>query len=121
MGDYKIGTSHAGLAAFSALTVPMADPRGEAMDYARYTELGNGSKLGTGWIQQTWHWGFMSEAQRNQLFNYVGVVYIYARKNSGSFGYFTGVLVWPEAEPEHYANRVIDITVEIRKLVEYTP
>lgn len=120
--EYKIGLNHAGLAYFSAIAVPMPDPRGEAMDYAQPTDLGDGTKRGLGWLQQTWHWGFLTEAQRNHLHDtYTGkTVNVLTRKNDGTFAEYTALFTWPENEPEHYANRVIDITITLRKLTAVT-
>jgi hypothetical protein len=91
------------------------------MEYASVVTLGDGTTRNLGWLRQTWHWTMLSESMRNALYAYVGSVYVYTRKNDGSFGYYTGTLVWPEKEPEHLANRVLDLNIELRELVVYTP
>lgn len=121
MAEYKIGTSYAGMTYFSALTIPTADPRGDPMEYSNVVEIGNGTRKNLGWLRQMWHWDFLTEAQTSQLRAFLGSVYVTTRKNDGTFGVYTATLVWPEEEPEHYANRVLDITIELRKLVVYTP
>lgn len=123
MGDYLIGTTYEGLAEVSGLgsSAMGTDPRGDPMEYSNVVTLGDGTARNLGWLKQTWHWDIMPEAQRNALYNYIGDVYIYTRENDGTFGYYTGELIWPEKEPEHFSNRVLDITIEIRKLVVYTP
>ena len=120
---YKIGTSHAGLALLSTLagTLRDRDPVGEPMEYSLPVKLGDGSVRNLGVLTQTWYFGGMSESRRNALCALVGPVYVYTRKNDGSFGYFTAKLLWPENEPEHYANHVIDLDLKLWKLQEYTP
>lgn len=121
--DYWIGTTAGNIAAIDALFKRAQDtePRGDPMDYSRPTETGDGKRVGLGWLRQTWHFDFVGEAYRNALFAYVGPVYVKTRKNDGSFGYYTAELVWPETEPEHDADRVLDLNIELRKLVSYTP
>ena len=123
MGDYKIGTTYGNLTVVDGLgsADPRSDPRGDPMEYANVVTLGDGTTRNLGWLRQKWHWEFMSESMRNALYAYVGSVYVYTRENDGTFGYYTGTLVWPEKEPEHYSNRVLDVNVEIRELIVYTP
>lgn len=123
MGVYKIGTSYANMVNVDSLgsAFPQSDPRGDPMEYADVVAIGDGTNRETGWLKQNWYWEILSESMRNALYAYVGSVYVYTRKNDGSFGYFTGILVWPEKEPEHYSNRVLKLSVELRKLVVYTP
>ncbi len=121
MGEYKIGATYGGAKFFSAFTTPMVDPRGSPIEYAEVIPLGNGKNLGVGWQKQTWHWASLTETQVEQVRALIGVVYVNIRLNTGSFGWFTGELVWPEREPEHDSNRELDLTVEIRKLVTYSP
>lgn len=121
--NYWIGTTAGNIAAIDALFKRSNDtePRGDPMDYAQYVETGAGTRVGVGWLRQIWHFDFVGEAYRNALFAYVGAVYVKTRMNDGTFGYFTGELVWPEQEPEHQADRVLDLNIELRKLVSYTP
>ncbi len=121
--QYMIGTTAENIAAIDALFKRRQDcePRGDPMDYAEVVTLGDGTTLGQGWLKQTWHFDFVGEAYRNALYAYAGkAVYVRTRKNDGTFGYFTALFVWPEREPEHDADRVLDLTIELRKLVEYT-
>lgn len=119
--EFKIGTDHADLdyvgnqfAKFKS--IPMSDPYIDPMEYSQPTILGNGTTKNLGWLQQNWHWEFMSDAQCVTLRAYIGAVNILTRNNAGSFVEYTGVLVWPEREPEHRTGRVLDVTVKIIKL-----
>lgn len=122
MGVYQIGTNHADLGYISAkfaadgLNV-MPDPRGDPMEYSQPTRLGDGTMSGLGWLQQTWHWEFMTEAQCATLRGYIGAVNVLTRANSGSMVEYTAVLVWPEREPEHYCNKVLDVTITLIQMV----
>lgn len=121
--NYMIGTTAGNIAAIDGLFARPQDcePRGLPMTYSRPVETGAGTRVSLGWLQQVWHFDFVGETYRNSLFSYVGPVYVRTRKNDGSFGYFTGLLVWPEEEPEHEADRVLDLNIELRQLVEYVP
>jgi hypothetical protein len=120
MADFMIGATYGGMAYFKDLTVAMKEPRADPMDYAKMITLGDGTDRGVGQLVQIWHWGFMSEAQRNALEEFIGPVYVRTLQNDGTFGVFTAELAWPKKEPEHYAKRVIDISLELRKLKAYT-
>jgi len=120
--EYQIGVNHGDLGYISAKFAAdglnaMPDPRGDPMEYSQPTKLGDGTVRGLGWLQQTWHWDIMTEAQCTTLRGYIGAVNVLTRNNAGSFVEYTGVLVWPEKEPEHFDNHVLDITVTIIQLV----
>lgn len=122
MAEYRIGVNHADLDwiynqfAADGLNA-MPDPRSDPMEYSEPTKLANGTVLNQGWLQQEWHWTSMTEAQCATLRGYIGAVNVLTRTNAGSFAEYTGVLIWPEKEPEHYCNHVLDVTVKIIQLV----
>jgi hypothetical protein len=120
---YKIGTTYGNMKTIGSLSTNAKDkdPRGEPMEYSRPVKLGDGSTRNLGVLTQTWHWDFMTETLRNALYNYIGDVYVYTRNNAGSFAYYTAKLIWPENEPEHYANRVLDVSLQLWGLETYTP
>lgn len=114
--NYKIGTTYAGLTSLDQLTTPLVNPRSEGLQTSDPVDIADGSRRSIGWLRQAWHWGFMSEAQCEALRGYIGTVYVRTRKNDGNFETYSAVLVWPEQEPEHYAGKVIDLTVELRMM-----
>ena len=114
--NYKIATTFAGLTSLNQLATPLTDPRSEGLQTTDPVDIADGSRRNVGWLRQEWHWGFLSEAQCEALRAYIGVVYVRTRKNDGNFETYSAVLVWPEQEPEHYAGKVIDITVELRMM-----
>lgn len=120
--ELKIGTNHADLDYYANQfakyrSVEMSDPLCDPMEYAEQVPLANGTVLSQGWLQQNLYWAFMSEAQCTTLRGYIGNVNILTRNNAGSLVEYTGLLVWPEREPEHRAGRVLDVTVRVIQLV----
>ncbi len=120
---YRIGTTYGGMVDVVSFAANMRDkePRGLPIDYSQNIDLGDGTRKGMGWQTQDWHWDFMSETMRNSLHAFIGPVYIQTRMNDGAFGYFTAVMVWPDAESEHYSDRVLDLTITFRKMISYSP
>ena len=122
MADFKIGTTHGNLNYMANQfakykSVPMSDPYVDPIEYAGQVTLGDGTVRQVGWLQQNWQWSFISDAQCVTLRAYIGAVNILTRNNVGSMVEYTGVLLWPEREPEHRAGRVLDVTVRIIQMV----
>jgi hypothetical protein len=122
MADFKIGINHADLDYLANQfakykSVPMSDPYIDPIEYAGMATLGDGTVRSIGWLQQNWQWAFMSEAQCETLRGYIGAVNVLTRNNAGTMTEFTGVLLWPEREPEHRAGRVLDVVVRIIQMV----
>ncbi len=98
------------------------DPRAMPIDYANFIDAGDGTRPGSGWSEQKWVWGRISETFWTSLTAFFNtVVYIDTRKNDGTFGHYTATMVRSGAEPEHYAGRVINAEILFRNLVAYTP
>jgi hypothetical protein len=114
---FSIGVNHAGLTTLDALSPPLMSPKAFAMDYADSKNLGDSSRQGVGWLVQVWHWDYMTVAQRNKLYTFVGDVNVVTRQNDGTYDEYTCKLVWPEKEPDSYAGRVLNVSVELRGLV----
>ena len=119
-GVYKIGANHGALALLTALGTPVDDPRADSQDYSQPTPVGDGTVKNLGWLQQNWHWDIMTEAQATQLRSFIGACNILTRANSGTMTEYTAVMLWPKEEPEHYSNRVLDLTVKFIKMVVVT-
>jgi len=124
--DYEIGTSYGGMANLEDLTTPVDPPKSSFWPHSRYVNLGNGQVRGAGFARAEWRWGFVTQAQRNQLRTFCtgasAEVYIQTRKNDTSDAYqvYTAVMVWPEEEQRENGRR-LDFVIEFRDLVEYTP
>ena len=119
-----IGTSYGGLAYLNTFYYDSRDrePRASPIDYASRIEAGDGSRPGSGWSEQKWNFGRLTEHYWDHLMAFKDVVvYIRTRKNDGTYGYYTAVMVAPANEPEHFAGRVINAELLFRGMIVYTP
>lgn len=121
MAELMIGTTYETMATFETSDLAVSEPRSDPMDYAKSIELGDGMRRGMGDLRQTWHWGLLTETQRNALLDYLGPVYVRTLQNDGDYELYTADLLWPEKEPEHYAGSLFDLSLELRRLVVFTP
>jgi hypothetical protein len=112
-----LGTTQAGMQFLDDLLPESKEPRTFPIDYSEFVELGSGVRLGQGWLRCLWHWDVLTETDRNTLYGYVGSVYIDTLDNDGTIQTCTALMVWPEKEPEHFNNRVIDLNIEFRQIV----
>lgn len=113
----KLGATLGGLQYIGDIFPGLKEPRTFPIDYSLYVELGDGTKQGQGWLRQVWHWDVLTEDERNALFAFVGNVYVITQENDGSVGMYSALMIWPEKEPEHFADKVIDISIEMRQMV----
>lgn len=112
---YRIGTSLATLTDLETLGVPY--PHSYPMSYSARFDNAAGGYADKGWLQQEWRWGFITLSQRNVLRSYSGSVVICTRANDGTWKVYSGVMVWPQEEPENYADVITDFVVQFRNLV----
>jgi len=124
--SYQIGTTYGGLTNLESLTTPVAPPKSSFIPYSQSLALGSGSVRGGGWATAIWSWGFLTQAQRNQLRTFCtgksASVYINTRKNDTSDAYqvYTAVMVWPDEEIKDHGFRT-DFQIVFQKCVTYTP
>lgn len=122
--ELMIGTSYVGLAYLDTFYSDSRDrePRALSIDYAARIEAGDGSRPGSGWAEQKWVFGRLTEHYWDHLMAFKDTaVYIRTRKNDGTYGYYTAVMVIPTEEPEHFAGRVLNAELLFRAMVVYTP
>lgn len=99
-------------------------PKSAFSEYSQPIALGSGGIRGAGWATGQWRWGFLSQAQRDQLRTFcTGMseeVYVRTRKNdtSDAYEYYSGVLAWPVGEEEKHAGRRLDFVLAFQTLVE---
>lgn len=121
--SYRIGTTLGGLTNVESLTVPLPPPRSTYTPYSEQIDLGDGTIRGAGWAQASWNWGFLTQAQRDQLRTFCpgasASVYISTRTTDSADVYddFTAVMIWPQAEERDSKQVRPDFTVQFRKLV----
>jgi len=118
-GTYMAGSSHGGLVKWGAMAVKMNEPLADPIQYSDPIEMGDGTTLNRGWLEQTLHWDILTEAEANQVRALCGNVNILTPKNDGFLGEYTGVMKWPDQEPEHRSNNVKDLSVKVIKLTPY--
>lgn len=117
--EFAIGTTLAGMQALSAMSIPA--PQTTYRPYSIDVRLGDGLVRGMGFPVATWHWGFLSAAQRDALKAYCAgqsaQVYIRTPKDDLNFNDYQAVMVWP-TEEDRVAGRALDVTLEFHRLVE---
>ncbi len=117
--EFAIGTTLAGMQALSAMSIPA--PQSTFRPYSTDIRLGDGTMRGMGFPVATWHWGFLSAAQRDVLKAFCAgqsaLVYLRTTKDNMVFDDYQAVMVWP-TEEERAAGRVLDFTLEFHRLVE---
>lgn len=123
MYEFKIATQAAGVGALATLaSLGLKDPRFDFASYTTLVVLGDGTTLGVGAPVVEWHWGFMTEAQRNTLHSYVGsassaFVYICTPDASLTNRNYLAVMNWPLREIKS-GGRVIDLAVRFTFMVQ---
>jgi len=124
--SFKIGTSVAALTSLDALTTWVPDPKSYFQQFSRLLDLGNGLKRGAGYPVTTWSYGYLTQAQREQLRSFCtgasSEVYIQTRTNDEDeettpslFKIFKAVMIWPEGE-ENQASRRLDFIITFTRL-----
>jgi hypothetical protein len=122
--NMKLGTSYGALAYLSTFFNDSRDrePRCLPIVYAAYVDVGDGSRPGSGWMTQKWVWSRLTEHYWDHIMSFRNsAVYVLTRKNDGTFGYYTAILIGPDEEPEHFAGRVLGAEITLRAMVVYTP
>ncbi len=124
--NYEIGSTSS-LTNVESLTVPVPPPKSIYKPYSQMIGLGDGTVRGAGWPTAEWRWGYLTQAQRDQLRTFCtgasSNVYIRTRimDTADSYAYFQAVMVWPIESEERDASRRIDFAITFQKLVQYTP
>jgi hypothetical protein len=100
-----------------SLTIPMSAPQSTFEPWSVVQKLADGTERTAGWPVATWHWGFMTRAQWNQLRAYItgksGTVYIKTMKDDGTYVKYQAIMLLP-AIPEQAADRMLDVTIQFK-------
>lgn len=119
--EYKIGTTLVGLQTLVAQLGMQADPRHTFKEFALSVNTVAAGVKGLGRPQASWHWDFMSLADRNILKTYIqgrsATVYIRTRTDDDTYANFLCTAIWPDEE-EKDAGRRLDFTIEFINMVE---
>lgn len=124
--DFEIATPPDALVNVRDLPDSLKSPKPEFVEFSQAIPLASGGVKGGGWSTASWKWGWITTDQRDQLKTFCpdglsAPIYIRTWRRDGTFGYYEGVMVWPEAEGEHQAGRILDFTVLFQSLQPYTP
>lgn len=101
----------------------LAAPKGVFLPYSQPLDLGSGGVRGAGWATAEWRWGFLTQAQRDDLRDVVAgasapvAIYTTTNENADEYAFFVGQALWPAAENKD-AGRRISFTLRFRALVE---
>lgn len=122
--SFKIGTTLAGITTLDALTTFVPDPKTSFRSYSKLLDLGSGLKRGAGWPTAEWNYGFLTQAQREQLRTFCAgasaEVFITTRtrdedNEDSLFKTFKAVMIWPEEE-DYRNSRRVDVTIKFTRL-----
>ena len=106
------------------LTTEVYPPKSTFQEFSQPVLLGDGTVRGAGWITGEWRWGFLTQAQRNQLRTFCtgasNAVFIRTHENDNSdeYTYFSGTLVWPTGNEEKDAGFRLDLVARFQNLTE---
>ena len=123
MGIYKIGLTSGGMTDLKSLTVPIPYPKSSYRDGAGRLRLGNKQIKDVGLPVAVWDWGFLSQAQRDQLRTFCAgasaTVYIQTRTNetADTFDTFSAIMEWPEGDGQLDFTRRVNFSVQFTDLV----
>ena len=114
---YKIGINHDDLDTIAAQLLGLTEPDSSPPDYPVQLKLGNGKIKNMGWLFVEWHWNAMTEAQFTALRGFIGDVNIITPDADGVFVEYSGNLNFPEKEPDHASEKVLDVTITIIQMI----
>ncbi len=95
-----------------SLATPLPAPKAPFEPYMVAYETGDAGKRGYGQPTCTWHFGFLTNAQRDMLRTYCpgasATIYIRTMTNESSDAYqtYTAKMLWPDKEPRDFHHRV---------------
>jgi hypothetical protein len=103
-----------------SVSTPIHPPKHDFIPYSQSFPLGDGTLIGQGWPLASWHWDFLTQAQRNLLKGLCSgrsvETFVSTRDFSRVFKTYSAVMVWPERE-EYVNGVIVNFTIDFRKLV----
>ena len=116
--EYSIGPSVVGLVTLASLGIPA--PETEFTPFSVTLQTGSGIAKGMGWPVCEWHFGFLTETQRDALKAYSAgqsaEVFIRTLDEDLDYANYECVLVWPKNE-RRSVGASIDVTLLFQRLV----
>jgi hypothetical protein len=100
-------------------------PRSTWQGYSEQVINQSGAALGVGWASATWTWDYMTAAQfaalRAIITTASATCWIRTMLDTGSYGYYTGIVNFPPPPYQQRAGRTQQIELRFVNLVAYTP
>jgi hypothetical protein len=122
--EYKLGTTYGGMTNLEEMAKPVSAPHHTIPQYSKPTNLGSSQVRGLGWKTIVWHWDFIAQDQYDQLKSFCtglsASVFINTRKSDGTYQTYSAIMLWPTKEPEFQNNKLMNVDIEFRALLEYT-
>lgn len=120
--EYKLGPDSSSLVLLSDYNIPA--PHSGYQPYSVLVKLGDATLKGQGFPVVTWHWAFVTTAQRDTFISFLdagalsGSVGIRSRKPDNSWADFDCIMNLPTGEEDLQAGRVLNFDVTFTHCVE---
>lgn len=106
----------------TSLTTPVTHPKSNWKPWQEKIILGNGLARGVGRPSVTWQWGYITQAQYDQLRAYCAgasarvLIYTRTTETADSYKAYTAAVLWPD-ELDRQTTRRVNFTLEFSDLV----
>lgn len=118
--NYQIGTTQAGMASLESLGL-YPPSKATPVDYAEYLTLGNGDVRGSGCLQCSWRFTYITLEQIAVLKalcpNNSVSIYIQTLAKCGAYKVYSGLMIMTETE-QPKGDMLLDYVIKFRNLVE---
>ncbi len=124
--SYELSTTST-LTNVENFTTPIHPPRGRFYEAGTFADKLDGHQAGAGFPLAIWQFDILTQAMVNALRTicpgYSAEVYLRTRKLDGTFGYYTGIMIWPgqQMDSRNFRGRYLGIEIQFRRLEVYTP
>jgi hypothetical protein len=124
--DYELSTTTT-LTNLEAFATPINPPRSRFYEAGTFVDRLDGNVAGSGFPKVIWQFDVLTQAMVTALRTicpgYSASVYIKTRKPDGTFGTYTAVMVWPQAQMDarNFRGRYLGLEIQFRRLEVYTP
>ena len=105
-----------------SLSTPLNPPRGEMVEWSRTYDRANGLVGADGFPVARWKFDVLTQAMVDQLRSFCpgksSEVYITTLKPDDTYGTYTAVMVWDDAQlkKRNFGGRYLGIEIEFRRL-----
>lgn len=124
--SYELSTTST-LKNLEDFTTPIHPPRGRYYEAGEFVDRLDGTVSAVGYPLAVWQFDILTQAMIDALRvicpGYSAEVYLRTRINTGSFAYFTGLMIWPQKQMDarNFLGRYLGLEFQFRRLASYTP